>query len=120
MERFYNDDDQDNEDKEPFFDSEDDDDYEDDESSEDVVGYIDQQGILDVMQMDLAQTKLNQSLLNKAVDIAKNSWFWSFKKIETRINEIELVYRRLSALTEEVENSIAEQTLKEFKTEREK
>lgn len=100
MERFYN-----NEDEDPanesYFGS--DDDYDDDDDMDgDVIGFIDQQGILDVMQMDIAQSELNQDLLSKAIEIAKSSWFWSFKNVEQRLNEIELIYHRLVVMTDDL------------------
>ena len=70
MKRFYNNEDDD--DKESFFDSDSDLDDNEDYDDDDLIGVIDQQGILDVMQMDLAQTQLNQDLLNKAIQIAEN------------------------------------------------
>lgn len=100
MERFY-DNDPDKE-KEPFFGS-DDDDEDGEELEGEVTAFIDQQGIIDVMHMDLAQTELNQQLLSKAVEIASQSWFWRFKSTETRMNEIETIYKRLIRLTEEPE-----------------
>jgi hypothetical protein len=98
MERFYNNNNDDEQDDESFFGSEDD---FDEELAGEVVGYIDQQGILDVMQMDLAQTELNQHLLSKAIEIAKGGWFWAFKSTERRLAEVEAVYRRLSIMTGE-------------------
>lgn len=100
MERFYNNED-DDQDDESFFGSEDD---FDDDLAADVVGYIDQQGILDVMQMDLAQTELNQHLLSKAIEIAKGGWFWAFKSTERRLSEVEAVYKRLAIMTGEDES----------------
>jgi uncharacterized protein with gpF-like domain len=102
MERFYENDPDDE--KEPFFgdnDEDDDDDVIDEES--DAVAFIDQQGIIDVMNMDLAQTELNQHLLSQAIEIAKQSWFWGFKSTDSRMKEIETIYKRLLKLTEEVE-----------------
>lgn len=94
MERFYGNEDGNHED--PFFGSNEDDEFIEGE----FVGYIDQQGILDVMHMDLVQSELNQSLLSKAIEVAKGSWFWVFKSPVTRLNEIEMIYQRLLKMTE--------------------
>jgi len=93
MERFYNKND-DDDDQEPFFDS-----YEDEENDEEMT-YIDQQGLIDVMQLDLAKTELNHQLLDRAVNIARQSWFWCFKSANTRMKEIEKIYKSLVKLTD--------------------
>lgn len=97
MERFY-DNNSDDEDAEPFFGENDDD--EDDDEIEDAI-FVDSTGIVDMMQMELAQTELNQQLLAQAVEIAKQSWFWNFKSATTRINEIEMIYKRLLHITDD-------------------
>ena len=102
MERYYNED-PDDKDKEPFFGDGDDDDDEDGDGEAimegEAMAFIDQQGLIDVMQMDLAQTELNQHLLSKAIEIAENSWFWCFRSSEYKMNEIEAIYKRLVKLT---------------------
>lgn len=101
MERFYNDHNgnkDDNQNDPSFFG----DDFDDDEIMDaEVVGYINQQGMIDVMHMDLAQTELNQELLDKSVDISKGSWFWMFMTTEDRLDDIERIYRRLLKMTDE-------------------
>ena len=101
MERYYNED-TDDKDKEPFFGDGDDDD--DDEDGEEIMegeamAFIDQQGLIDVMHMDLAQTELNQHLLSKAIEIAEKSWFWCFRSSDYKMKEIEAIYKRLVKLT---------------------
>lgn len=109
MERFYSNNDDNNEnDDESFFGSED---NFDDELDGEIVGFIDQQGIIDVMQMDLAQNELNQSLLKQAIEIAKGGWFWAFKSTEKRLAEVESVYRKLSSMTSDPENDLDEENL---------
>jgi hypothetical protein len=108
MERFYGDDSE--KDKEPIFgsgggggsddnDDDDDEDFGDDDGE--TIAIIDQQNIIDVMQMDLAQTGLNQQLVAQAVEIARQSWLWWFKSTATRMAEIEAIYKRLLKLTED-------------------
>ena len=70
-----------------------------DDNDEEIVGFIDQQGIIDVMHMDLAQNELNQNLLKQAIEIAKGGWFWAFKSTEKRLAEVESVYRKLASIT---------------------
>jgi tRNA A37 threonylcarbamoyladenosine modification protein TsaB len=103
VERYYNKDD-DDDDEEPFFGSDGDEDDEDEEDEDgEAIAYIDQQSIIDVMQLDLAQTELNHQLLDRAHKIAKQNWFWWFKSADTRMKEIEDIYRRLVKLTEKPE-----------------
>jgi hypothetical protein len=99
MERFY--DDNEEPDDESFFDPL----NFDEETNEEIVGYIDQKGIIDVMQIDLDQVKLNQKLLDVSIKIAKNNWFWFFKNTEKRLVEIEKIYNKFSNLTELNQNS---------------
>lgn len=109
MERFYNEEDDDDE-KNSFFNPE----SEDEDIDEEVVGYIDKQGIIDVMNMDLVQTKLNQHLLGKAIEIAKSNWRWFFKNNDQKINEINNVFHKLASIIDDFEKGIEE---KESETE---
>lgn len=106
MERFYNEEEDDDE-KNSFF-NPNSDGYEDDSEDEEVVGYIDKQGIIDVMNMDLVQTKLNQHLLSKAVEIAQNSWFWCFKNNDKKIEEINNIFQKLANIITDYEKGIEE------------
>lgn len=110
MERYYNEDPDDRDDA-PLF-GDDDDDDEGDEEGE-AVAFIDQQSILDVMHMDLAQTELNQHLLSKAIEIAEKQWFWSFRSSDYKMKEIESIYRRLIKLTEQAEDDSEEDSEEE-------
>ena len=98
MKRFY-DEDPDKE-REPFFGSNNDDDEDDDDFSEETITFIDQQGMVDMMHMDLAHTELNQQLIDKAITIAKQNWFWGFRSAAFKIKEIEEIYGSLLKLTE--------------------
>lgn len=87
MERYYQNDD---DDQESFFDSGDD---------HDVENFVGQDGIIDVMHVELAQTELNHQLLDRAMALAKQSWLWYFRSAESRLKEVERIYVRLSGLT---------------------
>jgi hypothetical protein len=105
MERFYNEEDDDEDEKNAFFgpNSNEDD---DDDLDEEVVGYIDKQGIIDVMNMDLVQTKLNQHLLGKAIEIAKGNWFWFMKSNNQKIEEISSIFNKLCTIIDDYEKGI--------------
>lgn len=98
MERYY--DNNRDDDPEPFFGSYDDDD-EEDEDEEEAIAFIDQDGLLDVMEMNIAQSELAHGLLDKAIKIAKQSWFWRFKSANAKMNEIEVIYNRLVKMMED-------------------
>lgn len=100
MERFYDNED-DDKDNESFFGSEDMYDEDDDLDHMTPVGFIDPNGMLEVMHMDLAQTELNQHLLSKAIEIAKSSWLWRFKDTQKRLEELEIIYRKLMSMTDD-------------------
>ena len=93
MERFYNGDDNQDDEKDPYYGSE-----SEGEAEAEVIGYMDQKGILDVMHMDLAQSELNQNLLSQALEIASSSWFWSFKNTAKKMTEIETIYQKLFSM----------------------
>ena len=100
MKRFFSEDPE----NDPEFQFKDDDfenEYEDGE--EEIVGYIDSSEILEVMQMDLAQTELNQHLLSKAMEIAKQNFWWRFKSTAYKMSEIEKIYHKLMDMTEDGE-----------------
>lgn len=100
MKRFY--DDEPDKEREPFFGSNDDDD-DDDDYNEETIAFIDQQGMVDMMQMDLAHTELNQQLIDKAINVAKQSWLWGFRSAAFKVKEIEVIYNSLLKLTEKKE-----------------
>jgi hypothetical protein len=103
MERFYNEDE--DEEKNPFFGS----DSDDEELDEEVVSYISKQGIIDVMNMDLVQTKLNQHLLSKAIEIAKSNWFWFLKTNNQKVKEINVIFNKLANIIDDFEKGIENQ-----------
>jgi hypothetical protein len=98
MERFYN---EDSDDKEPFFEPDGDDEGDMADMLEgEAIAFMDNQNIIDVMHMDIAQTELNQQLLAKAMEFAKQNWLWCFKSNETKMKEIEVIYKRMLKMTE--------------------
>lgn len=94
MERFFNND------EEPDFSQFQEGDEEGDEGQEESL-YVDQDGLLEVMHVDLAQNELNQGLISKAISIAEKSWFWSFRSTKSKMKEIEEIYQQLLRLTEQ-------------------
>lgn len=96
MERFFNNNDESNEDDEtPFFKP-----YGDDEMDGEAVAYLSKDHILDVMQMDLAQTELNQALVAQAVAIAEKNILWYITPYSKKLAEIEAIYKKLAELTD--------------------
>lgn len=91
MERFYN-----NEENSDQF-------FEDDENEyeEENVAYVNQEGLLEVMHMDLTQNELNQSLLEKAISIAEKSLFWCFRSTASKLKQIDEIYKQLMKMTKD-------------------
>ena len=92
VERFFNGDDHD---PEQFF--------EDEDEDEENVAYVDQNGLLEVMQMDLTQNELNQALLAQAISVAEKSLFWQFRSTTSKMKEIEEIYQTFMEMTKEEE-----------------
>lgn len=91
MERFYDD-------------SQDDDEDQDDhvfDGDEGLAAFVDTSDVIEAMNMELTQTQLDQQLVEQATSIAKSSIFWWFKSPEARMEEVELIYRRLIKLLQE-------------------
>lgn len=95
MERFFNDDD----DNAPEFQFQDDTFEDGEEMMEEGIAYIDKNDLLEVMQLDLAQTQLSNNLLSKAIEIAEKTFFWRFRGAEYKMKQIEMIYIRLVQIT---------------------
>lgn len=91
VERFYHSDDE----EFPFDDE--------DIGDADTTAYVDQDGLLEVMHMDLAQSELNQLLLEKAIALAEKSFFWRFRSTKSKMTEIGSIYKQLLSMTEQQE-----------------
>lgn len=97
MDRFYNSEDPENE--KPFFgnneNSYDDDDDDDDES----VTFLQGKDLFNVMQAGIDENKFIKNMLNKAINIAKKSWFWKFKSAKRKSMDIAVIYHTLMNLS---------------------
>ena len=71
-------------------------------------GFIDSEGIMQIMNIDLAQSELKHHLISKAVEICEKNLFWRFKSINTKMREIHTVYEWLRLITEEEDGPIEE------------
>ena len=97
MERFFE---NDPEREQKFFDSLNDDEMMDEMNNEGIA-YIDPEGVMQVMNIDLAHSELKHHLISKAVEICEKNIFWRFKKVKTKMREIHTVYEWLKLMTEE-------------------
>ncbi len=66
-----------------------------------AYAFIDQGDVINAMQLDLAETELDQELMDKAIEIARQNWFWSFKSIAKKMSEIEFVYNELKRIRDQ-------------------
>ena len=100
MDRFYN---EDSENEKPFFGSNDDDDDDDDnlydDMEEQTIAFIQHPDL--VAQIGLAQDNFKQQLLDKAIRIAEASWFWRFKSSTSKMKEIAIIYEVLAMITDD-------------------
>lgn len=83
--------------------------FNEDEEMEDEEGeayaFIDESDLIGAMQLDIAEQELNQEMLEKAMKIAKQSWFWIFKSSSAKMSEIEFIYKKLKKIADEEEES---------------
>ena len=68
---------------------------------EEIAAAINKDDIVNAMQFDLAHMELSQDLINRAIDIASKNIWWRFKSNESKLVEIETIYKRLQKLTSE-------------------
>jgi len=82
--------------------------YQNDDEDEFRDGYFmeeDDDGPSDVeevgfAQIDLIDKKLNQNLLNEAINLLSKSFFWKFKSLDSKLEMIEETYQKLHTLVE--------------------
>jgi hypothetical protein len=56
---------------------------------------------LQQMQIQLAESDLNQKLLSKSIRVLEKSFFWRFRLMETKLRLIARVYKSLQKLISE-------------------
>lgn len=78
------------------------------ELDEEGISFIDPEGIMQVMNIDLAHSELKHHLISKAVEICEKNFFWKFKGINTKMREIHTVYEWLRLITEDEDEPIEE------------
>lgn len=66
-----------------------------------AYAFIDQGDVINAMQLDLAETELDQELMDKAIGIARQSWFWRFKSVVKKMSEIEFIYNELKRIRDQ-------------------
>ena len=100
MERFYNDDSENNE---PFFGFEEDKDEFEGDISYMNDGMFHKSGIMQAMQIDIAEIRLSHEILDKAIRIAEKRWFWSFKSHLKKVETIQEIYYELMRIVSRTE-----------------
>lgn len=74
-----------------------------DELNEEGISFIDHEGFMQVMNIDLAHTELKHHLISKAIEICEKNFFWNFKSVTTKMREIHTVYEWLRLITDDDE-----------------
>lgn len=119
MDRFYN---EESENEKPFFESQDnydeiDDDDDDDDDiydlEEDTISLMQNQNLIDIMQLNLDRKRFKYKLIKKSIEIAKQNWFWKFRNASSKIQEIAIIFKTLMLLHEDVIIEQKDTTIKE-------
>jgi len=66
-----------------------------------AYAFIDESDLAQAIQIELAEQELDQEMMNKAIKIAKQNWFWSFKSSKKKISEIEFIYTELNRIRDQ-------------------
>ena len=102
VDRFYN---EDPENEKPFFGGSDDDEDDDNddmyELEQDTIAFIQSPDIIDIMQANIAQKELRHKLLNKAIKIAKDNIFWYLKSAAAKASDIAILYKTFEMVTDD-------------------
>lgn len=81
-----------------------------DEEMATAYAFIDEGDLAQAMRIELAEVELDQDLMDKAINIARQSWFWSFKSNEKKMRDIEFIYQNLKRIRDhQVENESKEE-----------
>lgn len=97
MDRFFN---EDSENEKPFFGNYNDDD-DDDDMEEQTIAFIQNPELIQMMQSGLSQDEFKIEMLDKAIKIAESSWFWRFKSLPKKMKEITVIYELLMMIIED-------------------
>jgi len=71
---------------------------EDDELSIEYLQILGRRELIEEIKLQLAQKKLNYSVLNKSVKYLEKSWFWRFKSLRAKLNLIIETYQTFKIL----------------------
>jgi hypothetical protein len=75
----------------------------DDVTPEEYKMIMEQEGVFEDLQLQVVNRDLNNRLLRAAVRICEKSFWWRFYSLNTRLNQISIVYKHLKNLEEEKE-----------------
>lgn len=78
------------------------------ELEEEALSFMDQEGVMQVMNIDFANGEFKNHLVSKAVEICEKNFLWKFKNITTKMREIHTVYEWLKLMTEDEDGPIEE------------
>lgn len=63
---------------------------------QETLEYLERREAVDLMQLGLLQSGLNQKLLNKTIKMLEKSWFWRFRSQQNKLNLINETYKKLN------------------------
>ena len=79
----------------------------DDDMDEEMEQYFDMDDLddtaafIDAAQMELVNREQDQNVLKLAVDFVSNSWFWKFRRLDTKLRMMETAYKKFINLLDE-------------------
>lgn len=105
MKRFFNDE----EPEEHFFSLEGEQFFGEDEDI--ISAFIDKEDIINVMNMDIAESELNHNLLMQAIKVSEKSMFWKFLPEKHKIESIKSIYEKLKkVVSTEITDALQDET----------
>lgn len=68
-------------------------------TKQEEMEHLERREALDLMQLEMVQTDLNQKLLSKTIKMLENSFFWRFRSNKTKLKMIAETYESLKILS---------------------
>jgi hypothetical protein len=84
----------------PYFDTDDEEEGEEDGEDiddEEYLELLEKQTALEMVQLELVQADMNIRVMNMAIELVSNSWFWGFRSEVSKLHMIQVAYLTLMA-----------------------
>ncbi len=74
--------------------------FEDETENDNGEFEVDDEAIIEAINVDLMQGDRNYRILEQAIKVASQDWFWSFKSENAKVKKISRLYKRMSKIIE--------------------